>query len=460
MFELQDRGFVIVIALLMALGPVAGTAVAQSSTSDAWEQQARLSPADSDYDDYGQAVDIDGTTALVGAPIEGDGAAYIFELENGEWEQAAKLTPNAITDPNGFADDIGDAVALAGDTALVGAPHADTSQAADVGAVYVFSEQEDGTWAQTDRLLSGDGGDEPLFGASLDFDGETAVVGAPIQDTSSLDRAGAAYVFELSNGEWSSAIRLDGPQLNDNAQLGKSVAVDAGTVLVGAPVLDGGGAVFEFQAESGWSHTDTLIPSDREDRDVFGWAVDIDGDTALVGDILADPGLPFLRTGAAYFFERDSSGTWSQTDKVARDDPEAQFGKSVALGGGVATVGAPAGDDDGSGEAFVYASAGSGWNQTARIDAVEVHARAGFADDVGMDGDMLIAGAPGQSTSAGSFTGTAYVFTACNEDGPASGAVHDEAEPRIGTVSQGVEDTVHATNCHVIDHVEDDALDA
>ena len=95
-------------------------------------------------DDFGNSVAISGDVAIVGAntadaPDNNDaGAAYIFKLEAGSWQQQAKLQP-ADLQPS---DNFGYSVAISEEVAIVGADTADASDKPNAGAAYTF--QPDG----------------------------------------------------------------------------------------------------------------------------------------------------------------------------------------------------------------------------------------------------------------------------------------------------------------------------
>jgi hypothetical protein len=96
-------------------------------------QQAKLTAADGAAgDQFGLAVALSGSTAVVGAPFKNSetGAAYVFVRSGTTWSQQAKLTAAHRT----ANDEFGDSVALSGTTAVAGAPGAN----ANAGAAYVF----------------------------------------------------------------------------------------------------------------------------------------------------------------------------------------------------------------------------------------------------------------------------------------------------------------------------------
>ncbi len=83
------------------------------------------------------ALSANGQVALLGAPIGGDGAAYLFTESAGTWPTVAAAT---FTGPSGSPDDLGDEVALSanGQAAVLGDAPFTGADAID-GAAYLFS---------------------------------------------------------------------------------------------------------------------------------------------------------------------------------------------------------------------------------------------------------------------------------------------------------------------------------
>ncbi len=79
--------------------------------------------------------------------------------------------------------------AAKGNTLLVGAPNDD-----NLGSVYVFARDGSGDWAERQKLTASDGLPGDFFGDVVAIDGDTAVVGAFLNDDQG-GSAGAAYVF-------------------------------------------------------------------------------------------------------------------------------------------------------------------------------------------------------------------------------------------------------------------------
>ena len=299
-------------------------------------------------------------------------------------------------------DRLGFAVAVSGDTAVVGAPH-DSDNA---GSAYVFVRN--GTsWDQQAKLLASDGVAGDVFGTSVAVSGDTVVVSAKGDDDNG-NHSGSAYVFVRSETSWSQQAKLlptDGTPLD---QSGVGVAVSGDTVVLGAdghPEGDNTGAAYVFvRSGTSWSQQAKLLASDGEVADQFGISVAVAGDTAVVGATVDDN-----HTGSAYVFVR--SGTvWSQQAKLLGSGATSHFGLSVAVSGDTAVVGG--GDLDGvggSGAAWVFVRSGTSWSQQAKMLPSDGAQGDQFGGRVAVSGDVAVAGAS-QDDDQGTNSGSAYVF--------------------------------------------------
>lgn len=380
------------------------------------------------------------------------GAAYVFGRENGAWvEQAFLKAENAEAD-----DQFGYAVDIDGETVVVGAPYesggpsstsvAPDNDASSAGAAYVFARDSFGSWQQQAYLKASNAGFVDTFGTSVAIHGDTVVVGAPQESGSatstaaspnnSASSAGAAYVFVRSGSTWSQQGYLKASNAEAGDRLGCAVAVDGDTVVVGAYREDGdaastamlsnedatdSGAAYVFvRSDSLWSQQGYLKATNAADGSGFGYAVAIDGDTVAVGaffehgdatSTVEAPNGNAVHAGAAYIFVRDASA-WTQQAylKAANAAMNDWFGFSVALDGDTLVVGAhnedgdatsttesPNDDADSAGAVYVFARAGTAWSQQAYIKAPNGELGDQFGFSVGLDGDTLVCGAPGEA---------------------------------------------------------------
>ena len=212
-----------------------------------------------------------------------------------------------LTAGDGAANDyFGFSVAISGETALIGAPYRDIAGQADAGAVYVFT-RSGGVWTQQQMLSAAAGAAGDRFGYAVALSGETALVGAPYRDTAGQADAGAAYVFTRSGGAWTPQQMLSAGDGAAGDSFGISVALSGETALVGAPWYESagpanaGGAYILTRSAGSWTQQQMLSAADGAADDSFGYAVALSGETALASALGHDTA-GLADTGAAYVF--------------------------------------------------------------------------------------------------------------------------------------------------------------
>ena len=273
--------------------------------------------------------------------IRGSGAAYVFFRADGDWAPRAKLVPS-----DGAAyDEFGWSVAIDGLTVVVGAWLANGPLGSNQGAAYVFARSSDGEWSEQVKLEALDGGSEENFGYAVAVDGDTVLVGAR-RHSATAYLAGAAYVFVRSGPGWTQQQKLESNDIQSADLFGTSVAIEGETAVIGASHDDHAGGGNEGSAyvftRSGtvWSQQQRLFASDAAPDDFFASSVAISGDT-VVASTWEDDHAGGDDAGSAYVFLR-SGNTWSQQQKLVAADaaPEDAFGYSVSVDGDTAVVGA------------------------------------------------------------------------------------------------------------------------
>ena len=307
-----------------------------------------------------------------------------------------------LVGPDGRAEDYyGSAVAISGNTLVVGAPGDDFPPLPlNIGGAYVYVT--DGTQWTMQQFLLGTGIDSNSgFGSSVAIDGNVIVVGAPT-DSINGNRRGSAFVIERSGTSWfetAQLVSLDGIQILGE-RFGHSVAVSGDTIVVGAPLKDEAGrenqgAAYVFtRTGSAWIFQTKLLASDGAEGDQFGRSVAISGDNIIVGAIFDDP------KGSAYIFARSGS-SWAEKVKLTPSDTDFDFGDSVAISGGTAVVGAPST----IGSAYVFTNNGSTWPQTAKLTSGTPTPLTFFGASVSVSSGLIVVGADISGVS-----GAAYLF--------------------------------------------------
>ena len=372
-------------------------------------EDAKLTASDAAAEDnFGWSVAISGNTAIIGAYGNDDsgnisGSAYIFVKNGGIWSEQAKLTP---TDASAFQV-FGYSVAISGNTAVIGAYGDNNSN----GSAYVFVR--DGTsWSEQSKLVANDADMNDQFGYTVSLSGDTAVIGARLDDDNGLD-SGAAYVFVRNGTSWSQQAKLKANDAAGGDWFAYLVAVSGDTAVIGAPFdADGGassGSAYVFVRNgTSWSQQAKLTASDASVGAVFGWGVALSGDTAVIGAYHSEAAYVFVRSGT----------NWSEQAKLTANDSANgdSFGWLVAVEGDTAVIGAFRDDNDGgteSGSAYVFERNGVNWTQQNKLMSSDLAGGDSLGYGAAISGNTIVVGAP-RDNDDGTSSGSAYVFSLDN----------------------------------------------
>ncbi len=196
---------------------------------------------------------------------------------------------------------------------------------------------------------------------------------------------------------------------------GCSLSLDGSTTVVGAfgdddQGGDSGSAYVLVESGSSWIQQAKLLPGGGAAGDDFGRTVALSGDTAVVGargdDDLGN------NSGSAYVFVRSGTVWTEQAKLLAGDGTESDlFGTSVSVSGDTLVVGAPNAEHAGSewGAAYVFVRSGTTWIQEAKLLPGAGVVDADFGDAVSICGDTVVVGAP-EDDDNGVWSGSIYVF--------------------------------------------------
>ncbi|MBN2474704.1 MAG: hypothetical protein JXB62_08850, partial [Pirellulales bacterium] len=261
-----------------------------------------------------------------------------------------------------------------------------------------------------DEIFASDAAADAYFGSSVAISGDLAIIGAHRDNEGGRD-SGAAYVFRFDGEQWIEQQKLTASDATGSGYFGYSVAISGDTAIVGAPwdAMSGSAYIFEFDG-SQWVERQTLTASDAARGDQFGRSVAIRGNTAIVGAWRDDDA--GTSSGSVYVFEFDGS-RWTEEQKLTASDATGSdyFGHSVAISGDTAIVGAYGNDDagSGSGSAYVFQFDGSGWTEEQKLAASDAATGDRFGWSVAVNDGLAIVGAEWDA-DAGGYSGSAYVF--------------------------------------------------
>ena len=332
-----------------------------------WAEVGMLRAKDGTLGDgFGAALAADKNLVVIGAPgAAGGGAVYVFERgKNGGWSERARLTATGRAE----GDRLGAALSLRDGVLLAGAPGRDGER----GTVVAFARGRNAAeWTQRGTIQPSSTAAGDWFGASLAFDGQRVLVGAPGGSAAGLDstrlRPGQAFVLRAGGGgKWSEEARLTLPTANLNGSMGAAVLLHASEALVGAPRVDSlAGVVVRFTRQgTTWTQAGTIAPDSAVRPAGFGAALARDGDDLLVGAPLVG-----MSAGTVHVFRRDSSG-WRYRQLLATPPAgyATRLGATLAAGGGLAVAGAPLADFfEGTGLLYLRDASGGEWRQAAAV---------------------------------------------------------------------------------------------
>lgn len=327
-----------------------------------------------------------------------------------------------------IADNYGATVAMSGDgnTVAIAARMADVGGVINCGAVYVY-ERSGTSFTLKTKLSASDKSTSDEFGSSLALneDGTVLIVGAWHSSPSTVNQAGAAYIFNKVSGVWSQTVKLTAEDKASTNYFGSSVAINGGgnIVAIGAPNATGngqsnGGAVYIYtKSGTAWNQTVRLVPSSLTPNSYFGFSLDMNqSGTALVAGAPGFSPAGNTDAGAVYLFKFLT--TWTESARIQPNmvKAAAQFGKSVAIdeSGTTIAAGAPLLDDTessiaGCGYVYVFKYATTAWTQSAMLSKATKVNGDQFGNDVKLDSTGMKLFVASWQSDTGSFTNAGQV---------------------------------------------------
>jgi hypothetical protein len=377
---------------LAAIVLMSGASLAQAAAFSIEDKILAGDGAAGDY--FGTSIGISGTTAIVGALLDDDngtssGSAYLFDTTTGT--QGAKLTASDAAANDYFGGSVG----VSGTTAIVGAQY-DDDNGSGSGSAYLFDTT---TGTQIFKLTAGDGAANDGFGGSVAISGTTAIVGAG-GDGDNGSNSGSAYLFDTSTGTQSAKLTAsDGGEFD---LFGRSVAISGTTAIVGTSL----GSAYLFDTTTG-AQIFKLTAGDAVAGDWFGWSVAISGTTAIVGASQDDDN--GTDSGSVYLFD---TTTGNQLFKLTASDGAEfdYFGRSVAISGTTAIIGAEYDADNGADSGSAYLFDTTTGAQLAKLTASDGAANDYFGQSVAIFDDIIMVGAR-KDDDNGSDSGSAYIYS-------------------------------------------------
>mgnify|MGYP001188613863 CR=1 FL=1 len=314
-----------------------------------------------------------------------------------------------------FAHRFGAAIDADQETLIIGAPGA-PEWGTQSGAAYAYRRTATG-WQLVQKLVPNDGVPFDLFGSSIAVSGDYALIGAPGRDDNG-ENSGTVYIFHRSSGAWSQIDRLDPPEPVNADAFGAVIDLDGPHAIIS---LDNA-AIAYYRLEDTWYLTAGLGPDDWPAPAEFASSIRVHGNLAIVGAPGQEIGA-LTDAGAAYIYEFDGSA-WLFRTRLNAFTPDARdwFGSSVSIDQDIAVIGAPRDDAPGtsdtredSGACFIFVrTATNAWAPTYLYRAPDAAPRDHFAAAPPLTPDAIIIGAPRDDTAVPSDrhddAGSVYIY--------------------------------------------------
>lgn len=208
-------------------------------TDDTWEITDSLNTGSGNYIS-GTVLHLSDTLIIVPGFSSDPAALYAFTREGpgDTWSEPETITPRNSETIKGF----GKYMAVSGHNMLVSSPREDVVTGEDTleeaGKIYLF-EQQNGSWEETQQFTAGVPHRGDYFGDPVAIENDVFVAGARLHDydtqgEDSITSAGAVYVFKKINGNWEQTQKITTYDRSSRQRFGEHLALDNGIIAIGA----------------------------------------------------------------------------------------------------------------------------------------------------------------------------------------------------------------------------------
>lgn len=247
-------------------------------------------------------------------------------------------------------DHFGWSVSVEGDTLAVGSP--------DSSSVYIY-KRTGSLWSLSQKIEPDDAIGSSRFGYHVKISDTYLLISAPYDNNSQ----GACYIYYLEAGVWTKVIKFTGSDSIADDFFGYSVDFDYRTAVIGCynSAGDSKGAVYVFYRVSGvglesiWSQQTKLQPSELSSGDRFGCALSYYNNTQT----LVASAIDYNAFSGAVFIYTRSSGVWTKRKIIESLVPGEFFGWSLSIQNGVFVAGASPYVSNPN--VYEYSGSGSSW---------------------------------------------------------------------------------------------------
>ena len=348
-----------------------------------------------------------------------------------QWTLAAKLGSSDLQANDRF----GEVLATSETHALLGAPgEVSSSSVSPSGAAYFFARQPDGSWLETQKIISPRAQALGYFGSAVAMKGPFALVGAYNESEGAVLGKGFVYAFVLdSSGQWILTDSIEAPDGRGGDNFGENIAMTEDFALIGAvhhdydelgqDSLSDAGAVYLFQRQAAgqWTFVSKLLSPERAEGHQFGSEVTISPEgLAAFSPFIRNPVTFEPNAGAAYgvFCPGGCDFTTIQSSDLSLVG-HAKGGSSMLLQDGWLALGRPEEKVPPGGGIFTEPSMGAvyffrwennQWTEKQAVYANDWERFAEYGSAVAIKNGVCAVGAAGKNVGNSPRVGVVYVL--------------------------------------------------
>ncbi|MUP39176.1 T9SS type A sorting domain-containing protein [Labilibaculum euxinus] len=392
-------------------------------------------------------------------------ATIVLILSSTVYSQTRIENQKLISDDIEVEDWFGNSISISDSLLLIGAPFEDdlssgTSTLSDIGAVYLFNLNENGTWVQKQKIRPKSLDNDDHFGGLISFSkpfalisgrsnfdnnayilkmdngnffGENCIVNSfnfseDVSDVcisenyAAIATRGTVHIYEYDNSVWikKQEIVIEGFQSGSTL----SLAINDKKLVIGSPSTSEGGSntylyggvvfVYEKNISGLWETKHLLTAKDRDTYDGFGSDVKLIKNKLFISAIDDEDGLSDDNdvdcAGSVYLFQYDSNNNqWEEKQKIVSTDRESydRFGIQIDALENNLIVGTQ------GKKAILFKSENNEYVQSEMFTFSNSNDHYGFGERVGISKENIIIGSPWDDLY-GKNSGLVFLYKTCN----------------------------------------------
>jgi len=361
----------------------------------------------SEYQQLGSAVAMSGELALLGAPGAPNdlGQACIYQRTNESWSLLTCLSPTP--ENANIIQQFGSAVSISGEQLVIGA---EVKQSGTRGIAYVYQRQGD-LWLQQAQLTHPNSSANNKFASVLSISGDYVAIGSP---GAAASQTGTVYIFKKAGDSWVEDISITPASSFKSARFGSSIQLSGEYLIIGDDDHGRGheGSAYIYRREEGiWSLQASVKGGDFTKKAKYGTSVAIANNYAVVG--AKEENSPTIKknkkSGAVYVYKRTGK-LWHHQAKLTASDAEQgdNFGSSVAISDHYLMIGAEK-DNNAKGSTYLFNNSNDVWTQSFKFEADDGSQQDSFGHAIALEQEHLLVAAQNKNTGNNS-QGVGYLY--------------------------------------------------